>query len=462
MRNTPGVEKCLSELAALLGHAGYRDGEGDLIRHSRDASTAQACLPIAVLRPKTAEDVSAIMRICRQADLPVVPQGGLTGLSGGAVPVPDSVALSLERMNGVIEVDTINSSLTAWAGTPLETIQAAARSAGFDYPVDIGSRGTATIGGTVATNAGGIRVIRHGMTRQHLLGMEVVLADGTIITNLRSMLKDNAGFDLKHLFVGSEGCLGIITRVVLRLSPMPNDRHTALLALPDYDAALACLASARRTFQGDLTAFEAMWPAYWKLACKMVVTSRPLFSDEHQIYVLLEITGYERGHFETWLEDCFATGLVTDGVLAKSGGDAIAMWSIREAVGDVDREIGAHLNFDIGLAPSELADFARECDRELGEFVTQDILHLGHVADGNLHVIVPVPADDERRKLEIERRLFDLLAARGGSVSAEHGVGSLKRPWIGKTRSPEELELMRLLKRTLDPTDIFNPGKVIP
>lgn len=243
---------------------------------------------------------------------------------------------------------------------------------------------------------------------------------------------------------------------------MPNDRHTALLALPDYDAALACLASARRTFQGDLTAFEAMWPAYWKLACKMVVTSRPLFSDEHQIYVLLEITGYERGHFETWLEDCFATGLVTDGVLAKSGGDAIAMWSIREAVGDVDREIGAHLNFDIGLAPSELADFARECDRELGEFVTQDILHLGHVADGNLHVIVPVPADDERRKLEIERRLFDLLAARGGSVSAEHGVGSLKRPWIGKTRSPEELELMRLLKRTLDPTDIFNPGKVIP
>ncbi|MFB9949008.1 FAD-binding oxidoreductase [Rhizobium puerariae] len=462
MKNAQQIEEALAELSALLGASGYLGGYDERKRHSRDTSTARSCLPIAVLRPGNTEEVAGIMRVCQRIGMPVVPQGGLTGLSGGAVPTEGSVALSLERMNGVIEVDAENASLTAWAGTPLETVQEAARCAGFEYPVDIGARGSATIGGTIATNAGGIRVVRHGMTRQHLLGLEAVLPDASVIRNLRPMLKDNAGFDLKHMFVGSEGCLGVITRAVLRLSPAPHDRYTVLLGMPGYEAAIACLASARRHFQAELTAFEGMWPAYWSLACRMVAASRPPLGTGHGIYILMETSSRDRGWLEEWLEDCLEAGVVSDGVLADSLSAARTMWSVREAIGDVDREIGAHLNFDIGLAPSQLGEFAEACEKALGDLVTRDILHLGHIADGNLHVIVPVPAGDEVTGTEVERRLFDLLAERGGSVAAEHGIGTLKRPWIDRTRSADEISLMRVLKAAMDPKGILNPGKVIP
>jgi FAD/FMN-containing dehydrogenase len=461
MTNDDQIKEALADLAALLGTTGYLDGTDVRERHSRDSSTANSCMPLAVLRPTDTEQVSAIMRICYSAGMPVVPQGGLTGLSGGAVPSPGSVALSLERIKGVIEVDAENASLTVWAGTALENVQEAALTAGFEYPVDIGARGSATIGGTIATNAGGIRVLRHGMTRNQILGLEVVLPDGTIVCNLRSMLKDNAGFDLKQLFVGSEGCLGIITRAVLRLSPAPHDPQTVLLGLPSYKSALECLASARRVFQADLIAFEGMWPAYWNVANKMVAASRKPITTEHALYVLMEVSSQNIEQLHAWLEECFAAELIADGVIATSLSDSKAMWSIREAIGDIGRETGGHLNFDVGLAPTRLDDFIEACELALKDMIEEEVFYLGHIADGNLHVIVPISPGDHVLEAEVERRLFDVLAEREGTVTAEHGIGTLKRPWIGKTRTPEEIQLMQVLKKAIDPRDLLNPGKVV-
>lgn len=461
MTNHYQIKEALADLEVLLDATGYLDGTDVRERHSIDSSTANACMPLAVLRPADTEQVSAIMLICHRAGMPVVPQGGLTGLSGGAVPSLGSVALSLERMKGVIEVDVENASVTVWAGTALETVQEAALAAGFEYPVDIGARGSATIGGTIATNAGGIRVLRHGMTRNQVLGLEVVLADGTIVCNLRPMLKDNAGFDLKQLFVGSEGCLGIITRAVLRLSPAPRNQQTVLLGLPSYKSALQCLASARWVFQADLTAFEGMWPAYWNIANKMLAASRKPIETDHALYVLMEVSSQDSELLHAWLEECFAAELIADGAIATSLSDAKDMWAIREAIGDIGRETGGHLNFDVGLAPSRLGDFVEACELALKDLVDGRIFYLGHIADGNLHLIVPVPPGNHDIEIEVERRLFDVLAERDGTVTAEHGIGTLKRPWIGKTRSAQELQLMQVLKKAIDPKGLLNPGKVL-
>jgi FAD/FMN-containing dehydrogenase len=402
------------------------------------------------------------MRLCNQYELPIVPQGGLTGLSGGAVPVSGGVALSTDRMSGIISVDPDNFCLTAWAGTPLETVQNAAREFGLEYPVDIGARGSATVGGTIATNAGGIRVIRHGMTRQHVLGLEVVLADGTVLSNLRSMIKDNAGYDLKQIFIGSEGTLGIVTRAVLKLCPAPTQRNTALLGLADYASGLACLGSARRSFEAQLTAFEGMWPYYWDLATSMKLSGRAPLKGGHGLYVLLETSGHDLAAFEEWLAECFESGLVEDGAIAQSLSDINDFWSVREAIGEVDHVIGPHLNFDIGLQPSALGEFVSVCEAALTDLATGPTLYVGHIGDGNLHVIVPVREHSNDYVWEIENRVFGILSEREGTVTAEHGVGLLKRDWLNRTRRPEEIQLMRHLKSCLDPKSLLNPGKVIP
>ncbi|WP_346891122.1 FAD-binding oxidoreductase [uncultured Roseibium sp.] len=413
------------------------------------------------MRPATTEEVARALEICTGHGLAVIPQGGRTGLSGGACGLAGSVVLSSERLTGIIELDRQAMTLTAWAGTPLETVQMAARDAGFEYPVDIGSRGSATIGGTIATNAGGIRVLQHGMTRQNVLGLEAVLADGSVISRLGKTVKDNSGFDLKHVFIGSEGTLGVITRAVLQLRQSVPHSALALLALPDHTAALACLAAARTRFGTRVAAFEGMWPDYWDFVCHQTQLATSPFKDRHGFYLLLEVVSGDDDageQMEAFFAERFEAGEVIDGVLAKSVAEMQALWAIREAVGEVDADLGPHINFDIGLAPSDLGRF---CDAVDGPLAALDCagqtLKVGHVGDGNVHLLVAHDGSKEAEE-RIEETVYSLLSAWGGAVTAEHGIGRIKVRWLGKSRSDAEMQLMRTMKKALDPQNILNPG----
>lgn len=451
----------LEDLKRVFGPEGLLGAQEDCLRYAADQSGLAGEAPLAVLRPATTEEVARALAICNAHGLAVIPQGGRTGLSGGACGVAGSLVLSSERLTGIIEIDRQAMTLTAWAGTPLETVQMAARDAGFEYPVDIGSRGSATIGGTIATNAGGIRVLQHGMTRQNVLGLEAVLADGSVISRLGKTVKDNSGFDLKHVFIGSEGTLGVITRAVLQLRQSIAHSALALLELRDHAAALACLAAARTRFGTRVVAFEGMWPDYWDFVCHQTQLASPPISGRHGFYLLLEVVSGEddaEEQMEAFFAERFEAGEAVDGVLAKSLAEMQALWAIREAVGEVDADLGPHINFDIGLAPSDLGRFCDAVDEALGALdCAGQTLKVGHVGDGNVHLLV---AHDGSTVAEerIEETVYSLLSAWEGAVTAEHGIGRIKVRWLGKSRSEAEIRLMRTMKKALDPQNILSPG----
>jgi FAD/FMN-containing dehydrogenase len=451
----------LEYLKRVFGPKGLLSTPEDCQRYAADQSGLAGEAPLAVVRPATTEEVARALEICNGHNLTVIPQGGRTGLSGGACGLARSVVLSSERLTGIIELDRQAMTLTAWAGTPLETVQMAARDAGFEYPVDIGSRGSATIGGTIATNAGGIRVLQHGMTRQNVLGLEAVLADGSVISRLGKTVKDNSGFDLKHVFIGSEGTLGVITRAVLQLRPSVPHSALALLALPDHAAALACLAAARTRFGTRVAAFEGMWPDYWDFVCHQTQLVTSPFKDRHGFYLLLEVVSGEDDageQMEAFFAERFEAGEVIDGILAKSVAEMQALWAIREAVGEVDADLGPHINFDIGLAPSDLGRF---CDAVDGPLAALDCagqtLKVGHVGDGNAHLLVAHEGSKEAEE-RIEETVYSLLSSWGGAVTAEHGIGRIKVRWLDKSRSKSEMQLMQTMKTALDPQNILSPG----
>ena len=324
MDATTQLERPLDVLDALrstLGPQAVLVGADIPARNCNDWSASLPQTPLAVVRPLNAAGVSLAIAACHKARLPFVPQGGLTGLCGGAAPEPGWVAISLERMVGIEEIDRAGSTMTVKAGTPLETIQKAADEAGLFFPLDLGSRGSCAIGGNLSTNAGGNRVIRYGMTRELVLGLEVVLPDGTIVTNLNKLMKNNAGYDLKHLFIGSEGTLGIITRVVLRLYPKPRSTMAALCAVADYPAVLALLDAARSGLGPLLSAFEVMWPDYWQAITERAGVRSPVGSG-HGLYVLVEAQGTDESadapRFEAWLEGLMERGLLVDAAVSQS------------------------------------------------------------------------------------------------------------------------------------------------
>ncbi|EPX86035.1 FAD-binding oxidoreductase [Salipiger mucosus] len=454
----------VGELAEMLGPRGILTSPQDCARYASDQSGLSGVLPLAVLRPATTEEVSHILRICSRHHVGVVPQGGRTGLSGGACSPDGVVVLSTERMSGILEVDPEAMTLTTWAGTPLETVQEAARAAGLQYPVDIGARGTATIGGTIATNAGGIRVLQHGMTRASVLGLEAVLADGSVVSRLGKTVKDNSGFDLKQLFIGSEGTLGIVTRAVLQLCRHAPQTALALFALPDHAAALKCLAAARQRFGARIMAFEGMWPDYWDFVCHETSLAAAPVAGRHGFYLLIEIeagSGGSEEELEAFFAELFEAEVVEDGVLAKSLGEMQALWRVREAVGEIDEDFGPHINFDIGVSPSELGRFCDAADALMADMPeVRGALKVGHVGDGNVHLIV---AHDGSAVAEerIEVVIYGLLREWDGAVTAEHGIGRVKARWIAHSRTPEELALMRRLKAQLDPLGLLNPGAVL-
>lgn len=465
--NTPDTQldasgaRALAELGHALGPSALLTAPADCDRYASDQSGLSGARALAVLRPATTLEVSQALEICTRHRMAVVPQGGRTGLSGGACSLAGSVVLSTERMRGVIELDREAMSMTVWAGTPLETVQVAAREAGLDYPIDIGSRGTATIGGTIATNAGGIRVLQHGMTRQNVLGLETVLVDGTVLSRLSKTVKDNSGLDLNQLMIGSEGTLGVVTRAVLQLRRHIPRSALALIAMPDHAAALSCLSAAYRRFGSRISAFEGMWPDYWDYVCHHTNLAAAPISGRHGFYALIEweLDGSEQEDaLEDFLAELIETGGAEDGVLAKSLAEMRALWKIREAVGEVDPDFGPHINFDIGVAPSALGNFCDAADVVLAGLAdATGTLKVGHIGDGNVHLLVAHGGSVEAQE-RIEEAIYGLLHDWQGAITAEHGIGRLKARWLHHSRSRGEIAAMCALKAQFDPLGILNPG----
>ena len=423
-------------------------------------------VPLAVLRPRSTAEVSFILRQAHAARRPVVPWGGCTGLVDGAA-ADGALALSLERMSAVEEIDATNRVMRAQAGCILQNACEAAEAHGLLLPLDLGARGSATLGGVVATNAGGNRVLRWGMTRDMVLGLEAVLADGTIINSLNTLIKNNAGYDLKQLFTGSEGTLGVVTRAVLRLRSRPLSENVALLAVEEFEQLPRALRRLERELGGSLSSFEVMWAEFYRLVTTAPAPGRPILPHGHRFYVLVETRGVsvqaDAELFESVLAGALEDGEVLDAVIAKSDTERQAIWSLRDDVAQVTRD-GPVSAFDISLKIDDMPGYLDEVHRALvARWGSQcRFVVWGHLGDGNLHVMVGIKDSTPQSHHEIEELVYGPLRTRpGSSISGEHGIGLQKRDYLSCSRTPEEIALMRTLKNALDPYNILNPGKVL-
>lgn len=435
-------------------------------RYHSDWTFIDQCKPDAVLCPASTEQVSIILKHCHAQHLPVVVQGGLTGLAGGGTPDSGELSLSLEQMNGIEEIDEQAMTMTVKAGTPLQTIQEAALGKGMIFPLDLGARGTATIGGNVSTNAGGVQVIRYGMTRALIMGLEVVTADGTIISSMNKMLKNNAGYDLKHLFIGAEGTLGVVTRVVLRLFPEPRSRCTALIALNTFSDSVTLLQQIQKNLSGLLNSYEVMWDNFFNpIAASSDSFNNPFANpDELGAYAILELRGNNQQRdtelMEQFLSDQIESGLIRDVVIAQSDTQAEQIWSIRHGIGEYTSTIEPVINYDVSIPIGQMDAFTQQLLAGLNtSYPHLTVLLFGHIGDSNLHVVIGHYREDEFKALK--DHVHELTGTFQGSVSAEHGIGKLKTDYLGLSRSAEEITLMKLLKKTLDPHNILNRGRVI-
>jgi FAD/FMN-containing dehydrogenase len=452
------------ELPALL--AALREQLGaDTVLIDADATERMppGSLAPALLLPRSTQQVSQALAVCHAAGWPVVAQGGLTGRVQGAQSSAREIALSCARMRQIEEVDVLNRTLTAQAGVPLEAAQLAAREAGLLLPLDIGARGSATLGGTVSTNAGGNRVMRFGMMRELVLGLEAVLADGTVIDSRNKLSKNNTGYDLKQLFIGSEGTLGIVTRVVLRLRPQPRSQNSALVAVESFERATQLLAALEASLSGSLSSFEVMWRPFYELVTAPPALGQPILPHGHAYYVLIETLGVAPEADSDALVEALGAaqeaGLITAAVVATSKGQSAAMWALRDDVAQMRRD-GPVVAYDVSLSLDSMESFVSDVQRQLLELPARHGGYFfGHLADGNLHLVVRLqkPSDHE----EVDRIVYGALGARENtSVSAEHGIGLEKKAQLSKSRNAAELALMRTLKRALDPRGILNPGKI--
>ena len=460
-RHFAGMNEAITQLTEKLGPDVILTGPEVSTKYHADSSGETAHPPVAVARPASTEQISDILRICSSAGQKIVVQGGLTGLCGGATPQGEELALSLERMSGIEELDEASMTMTVLAGTPLQAIQDAADAAGFLFPLDLGARGSCNIGGNIATNAGGNEVIRFGMTRNLILGLEVVLADGTVISSLNKMLKNNAGYDLKHLFIGSEGTLGVVTRAVLRLFAKPQGRSTALVALTSFADVVRFLHFMGREFGGALTSFEVMWDSYYNYIIEHVSSVSSPFDERYPIYVLTE-TNDKSG--QTRLENALASELeeerILDAVICQSERERQAVWAIRDGVGEALAVIQDNANFDVSVPINSMAEFLAQLETEINALLPRtELLVFGHIGDSNLHLVFTVERKEDRQT--VYDVVYRQVGEYNGSISAEHGIGMMKRQYLHQSRSAEELALMKLLKQTLDPNNILNPERVL-
>ena len=464
----------LQRLKALVGPKGFIADVGDMAPYLSEWRDLYHGATPLVLRPASTAEVAAVVRLCQETGTKLVPQGGNTGMCGGAVPneAGDEVVLSLARLNRVRAVDPLNDTLTVEAGCVLDQVHRVAEAADRCFPLRIGSQGSCQIGGNLSTNAGGTAVLRYGNARELVLGLEVVLADGRVWDGLRGLRKDNTGYDLKQLFIGAEGTLGVITAAVLKLYPKPSDVQTAFAGVPDVETAVRLLAIAKDESGDQVTAFEVLPRGCLEMVLCHIPGSVDPMAEPHPWYVLVELSsggaaGALRQTLEATLARGLEAGLVRDAVIAESTAQASALWKLRDSLSEAEKLEGVSIKHDISVPISKIAGFIAEADAALAQVVPGfRSIAFGHLGDGNVHYnpMQPPGADGQRfraRWHEVSTVVHDIAASLGGSISAEHGLGRLKRDEIKRYKSAVELDLMRTLKRSLDPSGILNPGKVV-
>ena len=455
----------LENLHRILGDKGIVTGADVHEGYYTDPRGLGDVRPNAVLRPASTAELSQIMKVCHDTAQPVVVQGGLTGLVTGARPQHNEVVITMERMNGIENIDTKAGTITVLAGTPLQVVQEAADAAGMVYPLDLGARGSCTIGGNLSTNAGGNRVIRYGMTRDLTLGVEAVLADGTVINSLNGFMKNNTGYDLKQMFIGSEGTLGLITRATLRLYPKPKTQVVAFCAADSFDAVADLMAHMRTGLGADLSAFEVLWAKTYAAVLSDVAGIKAPIPQGHAFYVLVEMMGSDAAHdtdkFETCLGQAMENELIVDAVLSRSNAEIDALWDVRDGMAHAMGKQQPSVGFDISLSVADMKVIESELLRRLQAALGDVRLFIGgHLADGNLHLVAKSLNEGPQPRDTIQEIIYGWVGEVGGSISAEHGIGLLKRDYLAQSRSAAELALMRALKLTMDPKNLLNPGRV--
>ncbi|MEM7444825.1 MAG: FAD-binding oxidoreductase [Pseudomonadota bacterium] len=463
----------LAAIRTHLGPAGFIDDPQEMEPYSRSWRDDFVGRVPLVARPSSTEDVAETVRICAETGISIVPQGGNTGLTGAGQPHDDGseIVLSLSRMNKIRNIDALNDTMTVEAGCVLQSIQEKADKVDRLFPLSLAAEGSCQIGGNLSTNAGGIQVLRYGNAKSLVLGLEVVLPDGRVWNGLRGLRKDNAGYDLKQLFLGTEGTLGIITAAVLKLFPKPSDHATALVGLADPAAALELLARAKATFGEAVTSFELLQRFAIELAIEYVDQFSDPLADKCPWYVLMELTGQSKpGHLtaqlEQFLADALEAGLVSDGTIAQSDAQSNELWGMREGLAEAQNHIGVSLKHDISVPVSAIPAFLERAQAALLEaYPTIRLLAFGHAGDGNLHYNPAQPLDWDADAFRAEREpinriVHDIVISLGGSISAEHGIGRLRKSELAHYADPVSMDLMRTIKRAIDPDNRLNPGKV--
>ena len=465
----------LAALRAIVGDAHVLTGPHDAAPFLTDWRRRYTGAAQAIVLPESTGQVAAIVKWCADTRAPVVPQGGNTGLVGGATPDDSgrAIVISLKRMRRVRGVDPANNTMTVEAGCILADVQQAARAHDRLFPLSLAAEGSATIGGNLSTNAGGVQVLRYGNARELCLGLEVVLPSGEVWDGLRGLRKDNTGYDLRDLFIGAEGTLGIITAATVKTFPLPRAQVTALVAVPSTAAALELLQAAQHACGPTLTACECFSEFCLTLVERHFAPSKSPFGERHAQYVLLELSDHDdEAHAIALLEGLVAraieAGHASDAVIAQSVAQARALWRLREHISEAQAAEGGNVKHDIAVPVSAIARFVRETDALLQtRFPAVRMVVFGHLGDGNLHYNVsPAAGMNEKHFLDLQPQIYatvhDQVHAFGGSISAEHGIGQLKLGENARYKSPVEMELMRTLKQAIDPLGIMNPGKMLP
>ena len=457
-------KKVLEDLQVFLPKKAFLVDEQVSNRKAGGLHTEEAIQAEIIVRPESTEEVSKILSVCNQAGQPVIVHGGLTGLVYGTRTSADQLILSLERMNSIEEIDPVGRTLTCQSGVTLQNIQEKAESENMIFPLDLGARGSCSIGGNISTNAGGNRVIRYGMTRDSVLGIEAVTSDGTILSSMNRMIKNNAGYDLKQLFIGTEGTLGIVTRCVLRLREAPISQNTALVGIEDFPSIVKFLKHIDSGLGGNMSAFEVMWKEFYEMVTNSLDEKSLPLKKNIPYYVLVESMGSDQvkdeEHFESLLQKALEDSVIVDAVLAKSEKERKALWAFRDDV-EKQAQYGPTVMFDVSLPINEMEEYVSKVDLNLQKH-WKEFHHIvwGHLADGNLHLVVGTGNLESDTIQKIENSVYEPLERIGGSISAEHGIGLEKKPYLHLSRSEAEINYMKALKDTFDPKGILNPGLI--
>ncbi|MDG2448590.1 MAG: FAD-binding oxidoreductase [Saprospiraceae bacterium] len=457
----------IDELIEKLGPDRVLIGEDVKERYTHIWKMDQGLDAVAVLLPRSTEELSKAMSVCHKYGQTVNVHGGLTNLVGATETSENEVVISLEKMNQIEEVDDTSRTITVQAGVKLEEVQNAAKDYGLLFPLNFGAKGSAHMGGVISTNAGGLRVVRYGMTRALVLGIEAVLADGTIVNSLKKVIKDNSAYDLKHLFVGSEGTLGIITRAVLKLVESPKSRNSAFVAFNDFSKVVEFLKFMDGGLAGTMSGFELIWHDCYVAMTSAPATMRPPLPQDYKYYVLIESLGgdqdTDRERMQSLLEEAVEKEMILDAAMALNESDLNWFWTIREDVHVFVSKCTVDQHFDISMPLVHIGPVVDDILDKLKDIPNVEQEHrfvFGHVADGNVHLVIGKDTDDPKVTLAVNDVIYSPLKALGGSVSAEHGIGTHKKAYLPLCRSEEEITLMKTLKKSMDPKGILNPGRV--